>query len=436
MFNQSQTIFYLLLYTIFYHLCYNNCINPNFEYTGFYYTEFSYVSYALNLVNIICFALTNKTNITTQKSIVRLILLICLVIPTNLYFVAVREMHSFDEWLFIIVFNSCYLSLALFTRHTEKGTKSNSREVTLQDEKSWLKDYSIICKFYTGMLFLFMLYLTKLQFNFSFQNAYDRRMLSRETLNGPISYLHLSALTVIFPLCITYFWSTKNYKWLTLTFAVPILEFSFKASKGFLFSPILFLFIIWLIENKVKIAKLIRVCAIFMLICWLEGFIKPDAPLSNYIVRRMVSVPALLTSNYYDTFENMEKNKLQNTQLNSLFLHSDKHKLPVSRLIGERYFGSEHVNANANFIASGFAEFGYFGIILSCLLAFIILENLNIERGFYAKRLSIYYTSAFAILLTQGSIHTSLLSNGIILQLFVIYVIKIKQNYVSKDYLV
>jgi hypothetical protein len=93
----------------------------------------------------------------------------------------------------------------------------------------------------------------------------------------------------------------------------------------------------------------------------------------------------------------------------------------MARLIGEVYFGNLEANANANVWASAFANVGYtgmFGFTVLLGLMFRLIDGMAKHGDFVVTSLM---CGMFGLTWTNGGLQTSMLSNGILVTLFVIF---------------
>jgi hypothetical protein len=98
-----------------------------------------------------------------------------------------------------------------------------------------------------------------------------------------------------------------------------------------------------------------------------------------------------------------------------------RYETNVARLIGGELFGSLECNANANLWASGFSHFGYPGIfcisLVAACLMWVVDSLANSGRFIVASVIA----AEMALIWTNGSLHTSLLSNGLVGAMVLLY---------------
>lgn len=92
--------------------------------------------------------------------------------------------------------------------------------------------------------------------------------------------------------------------------------------------------------------------------------------LTLILVNRFLLIPATLTSAYVKVFEPMEKAKWGYSFLSGITDYP--YQLAPNFLVGAVFSGSPVVSANANFLADGYANYGYAGMLIETL-AFVLL---------------------------------------------------------------
>ena len=130
----------------------------------------------------------------------------------------------------------------------------------------------------------------------------------------------------------------------------------------------------------------------------------------SLIVRRFLVTPGLLTAGYVQVFDDIEKAKLGHSIFSSS-LHYPYAAEPPS-LVGAEFFGDPQVHANANLLADGYANFGYLGIVLACLVLVVLLWTIDDA----AVGLPLGFASLLflmpALALADSGILTTMLTHG------------------------
>ena len=143
---------------------------------------------------------------------------------------------------------------------------------------------------------------------------------------------------------------------------------------------------------------------------WALDVLTGTLDFTSLLVRRFLITPGLLTGAYVWVFADIEKAHLAHSFLKP-FLHYPYSREPP-QLIGELFFGNASTNANANLLADGFANFGFPGMLLECLVLMVVLwfiddacRGLSVRvaaLAFVMPTLSLADSGLFTTLLTHG----------------------------------
>ena len=250
-------------------------------------------------------------------------------------------------------------------------------------------------------------YYAHFRMNFSLENVYDLRAEARG-FDMPIilSYLWLSASNVL-PIILIYFIQKDKILIASLVFFVVFLNFSINGSKATLFKLFFCLFLYFFMKKEL----LKRIPFLFVLLAssaLLEWKLFDTNWISNVVIRRVLFIPSLMDSLYFDYIE----------QYGVLYFNMGTNN--INFLIGEEYFNSSDMRANNGMFTDAYMNLGWLGCLVYPLLYSIFLkicdsafENVNKQIVFFATLL---------IVTTLGSslFSTALLTHGILLLCFVV----------------
>jgi hypothetical protein len=134
---------------------------------------------------------------------------------------------------------------------------------------------------------------------------------------------------------------------------------------------------------------------------------------------RLFQVKGLLSSYYFEFFSTNPHTLLGDGILGPFVGRT--YELATPRLIGSEFFGSPETNSNANIWASGFGDFGYWGMAGATVVAglvFRLLDSLSQNRGFLVPA----FMAAFVgMKWSDTAVDTSLLSHGVLATLLLLY---------------
>ena len=223
----------------------------------------------------------------------------------------------------------------------------------------------------------------------------------------------------------------KNYLLVAAGFAGAVVLYMITAEKAAFMYPffVTFLFLVFRF-NLVSIQTPSFIALVFSTLLLFATLFYNDSPIASFVawylgVRSLLVTGVFLThySNYFSdngyTFATHITGV--NLLIESPVNFSSHPRWPsIGHLIGEDYLGIQTLNANASFIAwDGVASFGLTGVFVSLLLFAIFLIVLDkCSRGIN-KSLVLPLLIPLALILTNGSLFTVLLSFGGLLYLLI-----------------
>jgi len=137
----------------------------------------------------------------------------------------------------------------------------------------------------------------------------------------------------------------------------------------------------------------------------------------NFFVHRVFFVPSLLNYMYQEFFLSNGFVYYSDKILSAVFEY--QYDLPVPNLIGREFYSRPELLANASMFALGYANLGYFGLLIYLIILFIILFYLKGLSDSYAKQRIVFSINFFPLfyLLTSADLPTTLLTGGLFFSL-------------------
>lgn len=270
-------------------------------------------------------------------------------------------------------------------------------------------------------------YLSGFQLRLSWGDIYERRMAARDLFGG-LSMLGygLSMLRSAFvPLLIGIGLQRKKWSYLALAGLAALTIFSLDGQKGALFLPLALVAAAYLVFYKKANYGLWFLALITCLVglSLLETAVNKSTFLSSVVIRRDMAGPGQSTYNYWEFFSHNPYVMMTDGVIGRFLPFDPPYNIAKARLIGYEYFRDIGQNANANIWASGFADFGYPGMIIVSVLAALILriiDGLSIKDNFLLGCLCCFAIGQTWI---NGALQTSLLSNGIAAIIVLLWII-------------
>lgn len=203
---------------------------------------------------------------------------------------------------------------------------------------------------------------------------------------------------------------------------------SFDGEKGALFGPVVCLIIGWVAKRHahrlLDSSFLVTAMAALVGISIAEYLIFGSMIIEIFIVRRLFVMPAQLTVYYFDFFQTHPLGWMTDGIIGTLHLATPVYDLPIPQVIGYAYYGNPETNANVNFLAAAYADFGAAGVLITGAIAGFVLRMIDsivaqrpTESRFIAGVIIAFMT---AFTWTEANFHTSLLSDGVFFSCFLL----------------
>lgn len=271
------------------------------------------------------------------------------------------------------------------------------------------------------ILMILLIFITFMMGNFtvdlSFANVYQRRYLARQLVVTETIMAYAIGLLngVCVPISIILAMLEKKKWYYGLVLAAMIAVFSLKGEKGAIALPLALMMIIHLSSNPARYngVRLMVYFNILIAASIIEFYIFNSDIISVYIIRRQFIMPAQLTSYYWEFFSVNPHVMLTDSVFNKILNIEPPYELYTPMLIGNEYFGNPQANANANIWGSGFAHFGYPGMVIVSVLSSLILRICDSMAKNNRFVLASAICGVISLIWTNAALHTSMFSNGI-----------------------
>ena len=253
----------------------------------------------------------------------------------------------------------------------------------------------------------------------SLSGVYTRRLQFSTTaasLGGAVGYLVPWTGNVVNPLLIAFGLSKHSRVLVLAGICGQLLLFGLHGEKTILLSP-LFIYLIYRVLRSGKLHRVgYRLTVAAGTITALGAILALRfnmTVLMNYVVRRVMLVPGVLSSFYLDFFSAHQHTLFAHTLLKG-FLRSP-YPLPVPFLIGTTYIHNPTTAANANIFADGYAGYGFIGVIFIAALTGVVLRALDLTACRRDRLTVLCVSGMLGLTMSNGALSTSLITHGIIL---------------------
>ena len=133
---------------------------------------------------------------------------------------------------------------------------------------------------------------------------------------------------------------------------------------------------------------------------------------ASLVVRRGIATPGLMTGYYVDFFSNNPHPMLGQHLLGSFVEYP--YGVPISQLVGLGYCREPGASANANFLASGFAEWGYPGMTLAAFLLGWFFYAFDAATARIDRSVAMAFLGPGIVSLLNSALQTCLLTHGLL----------------------
>lgn len=262
--------------------------------------------------------------------------------------------------------------------------------------------------------------------NVDFLDVYDQRLAIREAVQTDALarfnvYLSNWMGVAVAPFLALWGIRRKNPLLIAAGLAVAFVAFAVSSQKTVFFSVVIaatFAVVITVFgrfwkgpQHRLFLVALTIVLFYNIATTVLDALFAEHPILSWYSTFRMFLNNGYLTASYLDFFHDKPLLLYADSFLSRLL--SSPFDMPFGRLIGDYIstYAKEN-NANANFLADGYVNLGYVGMLFACLQLMLVLwiaDSLTRDRDpIFVGCLLV----PFANVISNGPIHTALLSNG------------------------
>jgi hypothetical protein len=264
------------------------------------------------------------------------------------------------------------------------------------------------------VVILNLIYNTGGSLNFDLSKVYDHRSMYAESYSsGFFGYLN-SWVYKIFSVILLLWSISKNKKIVYFfTIFIVVLLFGLSGHKSALISLFLVPFFYYVYKSKKPVNSLIYILLSFLGLSYIYLYYSEDLMYGSIIFRRSLMTPSELNYKYLEFFSN-----------NSFVYWSDGilknfnarvYDVNIPYVIG-RYLGSDELGANTGFIATGYAQAGFFGIFLYTVICIVIMNFINLvaKRNKKYVAISIIFIP-LSTLFISSDLATTLLTHGLLI---------------------
>jgi len=259
--------------------------------------------------------------------------------------------------------------------------------------------------------------------NLTIDMGYSRRLAARDTLgSGSLAGYAIAWLGAsVAPLAIAYGLVAKR-RLLALAGCVGMVTiFSFTGAKLSVVTAVMLMGLL-LILRKFRNTYGLVLIGVFIALIGLSAFrwvSSEDPLLSEMFTRRVVGSKGVSLVHYWELFRN-DPVYMRDSKISALL--GQPREEPKTFRAGRTY-RSLNTNYNANAWATGFADFGYLGILLVSVIVGICLRLLDGFAKYGDADIHCLMASSLAIIWGEQALVVSMLTSGVIVTLGFLYLL-------------
>jgi hypothetical protein len=412
-YNQLINSTFLVLYFVLMMIAYNQFIADVWAYYGFK-SELDISIFVVSLVTLILCGILIKTNL---EGFFLYIYLIIYFIPAQ---VLISNGNGEYNLFFVQTLFLAALICALRVRFPIVVNGYSSQKVL----------HVILAL--TIVLAAVYLITFKGSFNLNVLAVYDFRSENAQASFIPSQVIALLTKLLI-PLAAVYFLSQKNYLILFVCVILNILVFAAYQHKAVLINPLISIIIYYLLTNtNSPIKSLLSLSVIGVLTLLFLSYFYHDLTkfIASFGLRRFIFLPALIETFVFDYFSN-GKFALWSHSGITFGLVDKQYDISLPFIIGKEYFGSPDMYANFGMLASGFANGGFFGVIVYAI-SFIVLTKLILSYSGVNRIIVASVTLPFLLsILRSNDLLVGLNTNGLAVFIALLYFSRSKNGNVN-----
>lgn len=258
--------------------------------------------------------------------------------------------------------------------------------------------------------FLVTVYYNGFSIKLDLADVYDIRMSVRE-LNLPaiVGYLKpLASKLGLILLCV--FIIRRKVLWIIVLTLIQLMNFAFGALKG----DLLILIVVYLIGFIYKPGMKRWIPMAFVLAnvaAIVEYKVQGYSSLCIVVQRRLMYMPPLLSSEFFDFFSSHELLYLRDSILR-YFGFSSPYRMEIPRLIGYEFYDSYDMNANTGIIGDDFAQFGWIALMIYPYFRVKLYQLYDYSSKGIDSRVVLFLGVSFSISFISGSLFSILLTGS------------------------
>lgn len=405
-------------YALVLNLVYVEFVVARFSYIGYRYVEPSWDTVVISWLVTAAVGSFLPVRSRGASSVVLWVLYVVVIAPTVLTLPYMGTMTPGEGLAFGTGLAACFIlmSFVVWRRSEPKILGWAASPTTF-----WL-----IIGAFSALTYLYLAFTTGISLQFiSLLDVYDQRSDYREALaeSTLLGYLVSNQANVVNPILIA--WGIQRRRW-SLVALVILGQFILYTATGFktvLFSVLAISVILLLFRSSPRPRLLVLMwgATLLVLTSWLIDSLIDSMLLTSMFARRFLFTPARLSGLYFEWYSNNPLSLLANSILRPFT--DSPYQYGPARTIAIYATGAADASLNANVFASGFAEFGWYGVIGVAILLGLYLRVIDRAAAGLPSWVGAVVLVMPAVTLSNTALHTAVLSHGLLAAVLVLAIL-------------
>lgn len=397
----------VLAYVAVLHHAYVNDIAPYFTYLQFGYRSPDPFGYAVAIALVVAIALLLPRRVSRPSHVIVWALFLIAVLPSLVvpqYAPALSKPAALELALWV---GGCFLAVVVL------GTRGLLRGVVPLAplrSRTWWRLVAVLFVVLNGYVLL------AIGVNFdlpSFNDVYDVRGEFREEESAlpALGYVVPLLDKIVNPLLIVRGLLTRGWWWIGAGVLGELYLYAEQGNKTAALAPIALVGAYAFLRARRRIGTVVLLAASVasILVLALDRLLASN-DLTSLFIRRTLVLPGLTTAGYVQVFDDAPKAQLAHSVLSPFVEHPYLEEPPD--LVGRLFFGDPETHANGNWLADGYANFGYAGMLAATVVLVLLLWAVDdAARGLSAPFACMVFVVP-AIALAESAILTAILTHG------------------------
>jgi hypothetical protein len=401
----------VLAYVAVLHLIYQLSIAPAFSYLRYAYREPDPATYGIAISLVVALALILPRRISQPSQFIAWTLFIVAIVPSIVVPQFADALSTLDAMEVAIWVAVSFLPVAAFgTRRAVRGVLPSFR---LSPSAFW-PGLAVV----SAVVYAYVLATVGLRWQLpSLADVYgvrDEFQVVEDSSSGLLGYAVPLLANVLNPLIVTRGLFAKRWIWLLTGVLGQVFIFSFTGYRSAILSPVALIGAYLLFRRSSRPASIVVLISVVSLALgmWAMDWLTSSLEYTSLLVRRFLITPGLLTAGYVAVFSDIDKVFLSHSFLSPFSEYPYAQEPPL--LVGAEFFGDASTNANANLLADGYANFGFPGMLLECLVLVLLLWAIDDAcRGISVRISSLVFVMP-TLALADSGIFTTMLTHGLV----------------------